>query len=354
MPQWVPSCQGTSCCTLIKSSQQLVALWLTVRTPATDTQHRRTSGVVLIVFLAVGRTAHNECAVLMLAIADRRVAAILHLSETVPDSAGLICIRIPERRGQTPANAVDSRATCNLTTSQKATTQEIPTFLTTFQLRHDQVMRANVGTGAEWSSAAPSLDSFVACASSLFERFSSTGKMPDHPLLSGNTNNANDEPSSAQPSSGTRHGNGDAGGGEGRADPRESPGSRSPGVRSPGFPPYWLGPGSAEGEEGGGGGRRRMSTPVGQGTSRGKNGGSGSGGGQGTVRGKKSTPSAHRPARGGGTVGTTLIASPPRARSRSAMVGGVHGAGGGLARKPRRRTSKSKAGAGDGDLAASS
>eukprot|EP00752_Nemacystus_decipiens_P002399 g2263.t1 len=209
-----------------------------------------------------------------------------------------------------------------------------------------QVMRANVGADAEWHSAATNLDSFVACASSLFERFSITGKIPDHPLLS----TANDGPSAPT----TGHVNGDAAAGEGRVDPRESPGARSPGVRSPGFPPYWLGPGGGDG--GGRGGRRRMSTPVGQGTTRGHRSGGGSGeGGRRTCRGEKS--SAHRPVRGGGVSGgdggggggngsATLIVSPPRARSRSTVAGGVLAAGGALARKPRRRLSKGNEGGG--------
>ena len=194
-------------------------------------------------------------------------------------------------------------------------------------------MRANVGTDEEWSSAAPNLDRFVACASSLFDSFSSTGKMPDHPLLSSNTNN--DGLLSASSPSPTRRGIGDVAGGEGRSDPRESPGARSPGVRSPGFPPYWLGPGSGEGRRGGGrgggGGRRRMSTPVGQGTGRGNR------------------SNAHRRECDGGGGSTTLIASPPRARSRSTVAGGVHAAGGALERKPRRRMSTGKEVVGDGD-----
>ncbi|CAM9311096.1 unnamed protein product, partial [Pylaiella littoralis] len=67
-----------------------------------------------------------------------------------------------------------------------------------FPLPHDissnlpvkwKVMRANVGTEMEWSSAAPNLDSFVAFAPGLFERFSITGKIPEHPLLVNINNN---------------------------------------------------------------------------------------------------------------------------------------------------------------------
>ncbi|CAN0102639.1 unnamed protein product, partial [Ectocarpus sp. 6 AP-2014] len=65
-----------------------------------------------------------------------------------------------------------------------------------FPLPHDissnvaikwKVMRANVGTDPEWSSAAHDLNRFVACAKSLFESFTTTGKLPDHPLLSNST-----------------------------------------------------------------------------------------------------------------------------------------------------------------------
>ncbi|CAM9333483.1 unnamed protein product, partial [Ectocarpus sp. 13 AM-2016] len=65
-----------------------------------------------------------------------------------------------------------------------------------FPLPHDissnvavkwKVMRANVGTDPEWSSAADDLNRFVACATSLFESFTTTGKLPDHPLLSNST-----------------------------------------------------------------------------------------------------------------------------------------------------------------------
>lgn len=49
-----------------------------------------------------------------------------------------------------------------------------------------KVMQAAVATEQEWASAATDLDRFVSCAPNLFESFSRTGKIPDHPLLSGN------------------------------------------------------------------------------------------------------------------------------------------------------------------------
>lgn len=85
-------------------------------------------------------------------------------------------------------------------------------------------MRAAVGADTEWESSASNLDRFVVCAPALFERFSSTGKVPEHALLS----------ATAEKSPGG--GGFDGGEGEGGDD------ATSPGARSPGAPSSsWLG-----------------------------------------------------------------------------------------------------------------
>lgn len=203
----------------------------------------------------------------------------------------------------------------------------------------NQVLRANVGTEPEWSSAIPNLNSFVSFAPSLFERFSITGKIPEHPLLANNDiGDTTDGPSS--PSSNNANGatNGERGtgkGDEGGDDPRGSPGARS--VRSPGFPPHWLGPGSG----GGGGGRRRASSSVGKPTAlrdESKNSsGSGSGGGKGIGLNSNN-------AQRSSVDGSTFVASPPRrSRSKSVAVVSVRNAHGRKSPvKSPGRVSKSK------------
>lgn len=182
-------------------------------------------------------------------------------------------------------------------------------------------MRASVGTESEWPSAARDLDSFVDCAAALFEGFSITGTLPDHPLLSesGNTNGNHSDPQQS-PSNGADGSNGEGvgdGGGYGGNDPRGSPGARSPGVRSPGFPPCWLGPGGRRGS-------RRASTPVGASSARAAR----RGGGivkEGDVKKTSGHRAAAAAADGGGSCdsgGASFVASPPRPRSRSVMAGG--------------------------------
>lgn len=176
-------------------------------------------------------------------------------------------------------------------------------------------MRANVGTESEWSSAAHDLDSFVDCATTLFERFSITGKLPDHPLLSESGTDANgnhgDPPQSPSSAAGSSNGKIVVDGGGN--DPRGSPGAISPGVRSPGLPPCWLGPGERRGS-------RRASTPVGKSDATSARSG-------GVKRGHGKKTSDHRAAavadEGGSDDpgGASFIASPPRPRSRSAAVG---------------------------------
>eukprot|EP00904_Undaria_pinnatifida_P013865 jgi/Undpi1/9609/HiC_scaffold_27.g12065.m1 len=117
-----------------------------------------------------------------------------------------------------------------------------------------QVMRADVGTDAAWASSANDLNRFVACAPALFERFSNTGKLPDHPLLS----------NASEP---TENGGGGEVVGEGAEgiDLTGSPGGveLSPGAASPGTTRSRLGAAGVAGL-GGAGGRRRASTPVGR------------------------------------------------------------------------------------------
>ena len=208
-------------------------------------------------------------------------------------------------------------------------------------LRVPQVMRADVGSESEWSAAAPKLDSYVACASNLSERFSSTGKMPDHPLLSTATSNStsgNNVPPSSPPSNTTSAENG-----ERYDDPRGSPGAPSPGVRSPGFPPSWLGQGGRAGR------RRRASTSVGKSAAKGDKIGGGGGGASGREeRGGEggNGTSAHRASPGGGGGGAVcsiLVASPPRPRSRSTAGRGAIAAGGAVDGNLRPRTSKKSA-----------
>lgn len=91
-----------------------------------------------------------------------------------------------------------------------------------------QVMSAAVGTDAEWASGAPDLDRFVVCAPALFERFSSTGKIPDHPILL-----------SASAAKFSEDDGADGGEGEGGDD-----------ARSPGAPSSsWLGPSGTVGRQ---------------------------------------------------------------------------------------------------------
>jgi len=204
-----------------------------------------------------------------------------------------------------------------------------------------QVLRADVGTESEWSSAAQKLDSYVACASSLLERFSSTGKIPDHPLLS--TNNAGSDsggnsgdPPSSPPSNTINNESGDR-----CDDPRGSPGALSPGVRSPGFPPSWLGQENRAG-------RRRASTSVGKPVEKvdrpvggGSGSGSGSCGGSGRGKGGGGSATSARRAGGGGSLdGTILVASPPRPRPRPTAKGGVRAAGTVTGKSRTRTTSK--------------
>ncbi|CAM9250639.1 unnamed protein product, partial [Choristocarpus tenellus] len=46
-----------------------------------------------------------------------------------------------------------------------------------------KVMLAHVGEDQDWATAAANLDSYVACAPALLEKFTWSGCIPDHPLL---------------------------------------------------------------------------------------------------------------------------------------------------------------------------
>lgn len=166
-------------------------------------------------------------------------------------------------------------------------------------------MGARVRTDAEWESAAQNLDRFVVCASALFERFVSTGKIPDHPLLSDTTSS---EEGGVGPAA-TEDGN----------DPRGSPGIESPGPRSPWALSHRLRPSTRAVR------RRRASIPIckspakeGNRLAWGKNNGTG-----GEVLESDGKDGGHQ-ARATGSCGYVVFASPPRARARSAraVVGG--------------------------------
>lgn len=226
----------------------------------------------------------------------------------VYSTSGIVLVRLPHPRPLAFRLVGKPRQSTNCNDSHRAIVTVCTSAMRDLN-RHAraQVMRANVGTDTEWASAAPDLDRFVVCAPTLFERFSSTGKVPDHPLLSGSTNEAGDSEEGAM-----------GGGGD---DPRGSPGVRSPGAISPGAPSNWQGSAAARG-------RRRASTSVGRPAAKEKSG----------SRSSSCKESAR--ASGGGRSGSTFLASPPRARAVSVGSGMVGSLG-----KARRRIIDSGAGA---------
>lgn len=162
-----------------------------------------------------------------------------------------------------------------------------------------------MGTDAEWESAAQDLDRFVTCASALFERFVSTGMIPDHPLLGRTTSG---EEGDVGPTA-TADGNG----------LRGSPGIGSPDSRSPWALSHRPGPSMRAVR------RRRASIPILKSPAKevdclawGKNNGAG----EEVLRGD-GKDEGHR-ARATGSCGSLVFVSPPRARARSAraVVGG--------------------------------
>lgn len=158
-----------------------------------------------------------------------------------------------------------------------------------------------MGTDAEWESAAQDLDRFVMCASALFERFVSTGMIPDHPLLGGTVSGEEGDvgPIVTANDSGSRG----------------SPGIGSPDSRSPWALSHRLGPSTRAVR------RRRASISIWKSPAKegnclawGKNNGAG-----GEVLGGDGKDEEHRiPATG--SCGSLVFASPPRARARSARA----------------------------------
>lgn len=207
-------------------------------------------------------------------------------------------------------------------------------------------MRASVGTDTEWASAAPDLDHFVVCAPAFFERFTSTGKIPNHPLLA--TDGAAVEEGSCCGGEDPSSGGGD--------DPRGSPGLQSLGERSPGAPPYSLGAltggGAARGS-------RRVSMAAEKlvtdnkrnsattsadngvtGAGGSGSGGSGGSGGCGNADHECVENGAVSNSGNSGGIKYVAVVSPPRSRAKSAGPGA---AGMGLRRSPgkaRRRLYK--------------
>ena len=169
-------------------------------------------------------------------------------------------------------------------------------------------MRASVGTDEEWTSAANDLDRFVLCAPAMFEHFASTGKLPDHPLLSGSLASATADGDEGDRSVAAK--------GDGY-DPRRSPGAGSPGTTSPGALPYWLGPGVSARR------RCRASTAIGRSVTNTSN----SVGDKGTLLGRSllekcdASKDGIRCVSGPGSCGSGMFVSPPRVRARTSGTG---------------------------------